>query len=281
MRIAVTGGSGRIGRAVTEMALDQGHSVVSIDRAHPGHGSDTSNLVYVDADMADYAAIEGALRGCDGLIHLAAIPSPNGHPAHVVHNNNVVGSYNALIAAAELGIERVAQASSVNATGAAYSRQPRYDYFPLDEVHPTYNEDPYSLSKWICELQGDSIARRYENMTIASMRFHWVVPARAVAVEHARRLGVVLAKHLWGYTEMQAAARACLLTMTADYNGHEAFYIIAPWTTEDTPSLELAHRFFPDVPIRGDMSGTNGFFDCSKAERLLGWRHEQHEDVAQ
>jgi len=60
-----------------------------------------------------------------------------------VHHNNVVSSYNVLSAAAQLGINRVAQASSVNATGAVYSRWPQYDYFPVDEHHPTYNEDAY------------------------------------------------------------------------------------------------------------------------------------------
>src|SRR5580765_2907292 len=89
----------------------------------------------------------------------ALIPSPRGFPDHVVHNNNVVSSSNALSAAARLGIRRVCQASSINATGASYSRWPRYDYFPLDELHPTYNEDAYSLSKWMCAEQGDSFAR--------------------------------------------------------------------------------------------------------------------------
>jgi nucleoside-diphosphate-sugar epimerase len=32
MKIAVTGGRGRIGRAITEGALKRGHSVVNIDR---------------------------------------------------------------------------------------------------------------------------------------------------------------------------------------------------------------------------------------------------------
>ena len=88
---------------------------------------------------------------------MAAIPAPGHHPDHEVHNNNVMGSYNALRAAVEVGIQRVCQASSVNATGLAYSRWPHFDYFPLDEEHPTYNEDPYSLSKWICEEQGQLV----------------------------------------------------------------------------------------------------------------------------
>ena len=35
MRIAVTGGSGRIGRAIVSLAVAQGHQVVSIDRVAP------------------------------------------------------------------------------------------------------------------------------------------------------------------------------------------------------------------------------------------------------
>ena len=274
MQIAITGGSGRIGRAVIELALSEGHSVVSIDRVPPAPGVSQPNLSFVAVDITRYDEFEQALRGCEALVHLAAIPGPFGHPDHVVHNNNVVGSYNALSAAAHLGISRVCQASSVNATGAAYSRWPRYDYFALDEEHPTYNEDPYSLSKWMCEQQADSIARRHEAMSIASLRFHWVVPERATAAQHGSRMGDSLAKNLWGYTRLDAAARACLLSLTASFEGHAVFYIIAPDTMVETPSLELAQRSFPQVPIRSDLSGNRGFFDCGKAERWLGWKHD-------
>ena len=276
MKIAVTGGSGRIGRAVIDMALTRGDSVVSIDRVHPEGHADPSNITFIQTDITDYSAFENALRGCDALVHMAAIAAPGYHPDHEVHNNNVTGSYNALRAAVEVGIQRVCQASSVNATGLAYSRWPRFDYFPLDEEHPTYNEDPYSLSKWICEEQANSFARRYEGMTISSMRFHWVVPERAAAVK-ARGYSQTNAgvKNLWAYTRFDSAAQACLLSLTADFKGHEVFYITAPDTIVDTPSLELKQEFFPDVPVRGDLSGHKSFFNSSKAERLLGWKHKQ------
>jgi UDP-glucose 4-epimerase len=164
----------------------------------------------------------------------------------------------------------------VNATGAVYSRWPRYDYFPLDEQHPTYNEDPYSLSKWICELQGDSFARRYESMSIASLRFHWVVPHRDTAAIHHADTGDVLVKQLWGYTVVDAAARACLLSLTAPFEGHEVFYIIAPDTMMPEPSHALRDRFFPAVPVREELQGNQSFFSSAKAERLLGWSHERH-----
>ncbi len=277
MKIAVTGGSGRVGGAVVDMALKRGDSVVSIDRvdrpvaqeAHP-------NLAYVQADITDYDAMVNAFKGCDAVVHMAAIPAPGHLPDQVVHNNNVVGSYNVLHAAMEVGIQRVCQASSVNAMGLAYSRWPRFDYFPLDEEHPTYNEDPYSLSKWICEEQGNSFARRYENMVISSMRFHWVVSERPVA---AKSVGYSQSdagtKNLWGYTRYDSAARACLLSLSVDFKGHEVFYIVGPETVLDTPSLELKEKYFPNVEVRGDLSGNKSFFNCSKAEKILGWKHNE------
>jgi len=275
MKIAVTGGSGRVGKGVVDMALAEGHHVVSIDRVSPGKVTDQPNLTYIQADITDYGALENAFRGCDAVVHMAAIPAPGHFPDHIVHNNNVTGSYNALRAAVEVGIQRICQASSVNATGLGYSRWPHFNYFPLDEKHPTYSEDAYSLSKWICEEQASSIARRYETLTISSMRFHWIVPERpGMVVITGSRHPDGLIKNLWAYTILAAGARACLLSLTANFKGHEVFYIVAPNNVTDIPSLELQQKHFPDVPVRGDLSGHKSFFNSSKAERLLGWKHD-------
>jgi nucleoside-diphosphate-sugar epimerase len=268
MKIAITGASGRVGRAVVEHAAAQGHEVVSIDRvsgAGPG--------AHLRIDLTDDGALADALAGCDALIHLAAINGPGRHPDEVVHDNNVVSSYHALHAAAEAGISRVCQASSVNAIGGRFSREARYDYFPVDERHPSYAEDPYSLSKWIAEQQADAVARRYEGMSIASLRLHGVVSDRS---EAARWLGIPQAveKQLWGYTHQDAAARAFLLGVTADFPAHEVFYIVAPDTMVDTPSLDLKATHYPEVPLQADLPGTAGFFDCHKAEEILGWKHD-------
>ncbi|MBX3058797.1 MAG: NAD(P)-dependent oxidoreductase [Anaerolineae bacterium] len=271
----MTGGNGRVGQTVIQVAREQGHKVVSIDRSPPASASHLAGLAYIQADLTDYAAFEQAITGCDALIHLAAIPHPRTDPDYVVHHNNVVSSYNALSAAARLGIWRVCQASSINAVGAAFSRQPRFDYLPLDEQHPTYNEDAYSLSKWLGEQQADSFARRYKQMTIASLRIHWAVPDRETVAQRRHDPPEQMAKELWGYTERRAAARAFLAGVTADFTGHEAFYIVAPETLTAVPSPILKEQFYPDVPLHGSLSGHQGFFNCAKAERLLGWRHDE------
>jgi nucleoside-diphosphate-sugar epimerase len=272
MRIALTGGTGRIGRAIATEALRQGHEVVSIDRVAPAEPDTRPNIRFVEADIGDYDALVAAFSGCDALIHMAAIPAPIGYADHVVHNNNVVGSYNALRAAVEVGITRIVQASSVNAIGLSFSRAAHFDYFPVDEAHPNHSEEPYSLSKWICEQQADCFARRYDNLRIASMRFHLVVDQRQKAVEVYGVADADKAKHLWAYTLYDAAARACLLALEAPWLGHEVFYIIEPDTVMEIPTAELAARFFPDVPVQGALDGNRSFFSSAKAERLLGWR---------
>ena len=45
--------------------------------------------------------------------------------------------------------------------------------------------------------------------------------------------------NLWAYTTFDAAARACIQSLTAGFRGHEAFYITGSDTAYDTPSLEL------------------------------------------
>lgn len=280
MKIALTGGSGGVGRAIRDLALERGHIVVSIDRITPVDAPAHANLSHVVANTDDYEALVAAFAGADALIHMAAIPSPGRHPDHVVHNNNVVGSYNALRAAVENNIMRICQASSVNAIGHSYSRNPRYDYFPIDEQHPNYSEEPYSLSKWICEAQADAFARRFEDISIASMRFHWVVPERATAAQHFTRGSGDVGKHLWAYTRFDAAADACLKSLSAPFKGHEAFYIVGPDTTVEDASRDLAAEFFPNVEIRGEFAGNRSFFNSSKAERMLGWKHPSGRDLA-
>jgi len=276
MKIAITGGNGGLGSRLVPYLLDQGHEVTSIDLSLPSRSfpPPARSAHYLMANVTNFGELVSSIQGCDAVIHLAAHISPMNHPYPKVYSENTTGSFNVLYAAAILGIKRVCLASSINAIGGVYSRNPRYDYFPVDERHPTYAEDPYSMSKWAAELQGDAFARRYEDMSIASLRFHWLVDERERAVKYAQAFGPAIIRHLWAYTLFGEANRACLLSLTADYKGHEVFYIVAPRTVVSEPSKDLARQFYPNTPIRGDFSDNLGFFDCSKAERILNWRHE-------
>ncbi|MGH2928582.1 MAG: NAD-dependent epimerase/dehydratase family protein, partial [Solirubrobacteraceae bacterium] len=275
MRIAITGATGKVGRAVVACALGDGHDVVGIDRVPPAPGGEAPGVEYRLVDTTSHDDFESAARGADALIHLAAYPSPRGNPDHEVFNNNAVSSYNALSIGVGLGMKRICQASSVNAIGTSFSRRVRYDYLPLDEKHPTYNEDPYALSKWVCEAQADSFCRLQSDLAIASMRFSWVCESREAGIAgRSARGGVDIAtKELWGYTVAAAAARACVDSLTGSWFGSEAFYLIAPRTIATRPSAELVAEHYPQVSLRRSLVGDQGLYDCSKAEQLLRWRH--------
>lgn len=273
MKIAVTGSSGTVGKATLADLEAHGHKVRAIDlRSTEVHAPDRRR-----ADLTDFGQTVGALDGCEAVVHLGAIPSPFGMPGHQVFATNVLGTYHILEAARILGMKKICLASSVNATGLSYSRAARFDYLPLDEAHPTYNEECYGISKWVGEATADSFARRYENLTISSLRYHGVVAPEHYADWRKRKQEsnpADGAKHLWGYVDMRDVVRANRLALEADWKGHEAFFIVAADSTALLPSAELARTFHPGVPLRKPLEGFAGFYDLSKAERLLKWKPE-------
>ncbi len=269
MKIALTGAGGKLGQAILPLALAQGHEIVAIDRRLPELPTGVAGYTL---EMSDYDGLVGAFSGCDALIHMAAIPSPRGLRDHEVHANNVVGSYNAMRAAVDAGISRICQGSSVNAIGLAYALERRFDYFPVDERHPPYCDEGYSLSKWICEQQADSLVRRFPGLHIASLRFHWVVADRAQAMAVQTLESAKGRVELWGYVLAADAARACLLSLTASFTGHEVFYIVADDTTLDSPTAEVAVAYYADVAWKSEPVANISFFSNAKAGRILDWR---------
>ncbi|WP_426230742.1 NAD-dependent epimerase/dehydratase family protein [Pararhizobium sp. DWP3-4] len=268
MKIALTGAGGKLGQAILPMALAESHQVVAIDRRLPELPEGVAGH---NVEMSDYEGLVSAFSGCDALIHMAAIPSPRGLLDHQVHANNVVGSYNAMRAAVDAGISRICQGSSVNAIGLAYAKERRFDYFPVDELHPPYFDEGYSLSKWICEQQAESLTRRFPDLQIASLRFHWVVADRAEAMAAQTLTSEKGRIELWGYVLAPDAARACLLALTTSFTGHEVFYIVADDTTLDSPTAEAAAAYYPDVAWRNGPEERAAFFSNAKSRRILGW----------
>lgn len=87
MRIAVTGCNGSIGSRVVLAALAQGHTVVGIDSAplpdvlkpllpEQGPVEQPTKFAFHQADLRDYDTGLGLLRGCEGIVHLAAMRTP-------------------------------------------------------------------------------------------------------------------------------------------------------------------------------------------------------------
>ena len=110
-------------------------------------------------------------------------------------------------------------------------------------------------------------------MTIASLRFHWVVASIELASQNASKNTDSNAKQLWAYTLAESAARACLAIIDAPYVGHEVFYIVSPTTVMAEKTSDLIAQWHPQTRVTKPLGDHEGMYDCSKAERLLGWKH--------
>ncbi|KAL5486081.1 hypothetical protein ACEPAI_7125 [Sanghuangporus weigelae] len=283
MKIAVTGCNGRIGRHLVVHCLNEGHAVVGIDHVDPildevavRRAEEHEAYSFVKVDLREYDEVVRVLKGCDAIAHLAAYPNP-GDYVWRTHNSNVVISWNVLRGAMELGIKRIAQASTCNVVQGVYSKNgPNPEYFPIDEDHPCEPDEPYGLSKLIAEMQADCIVRRWPDVRIASLRLHWALPSRLHAV---RENPETHRADLWGWVHVDAAAAAFLLALTAEegrWKGHEAFFIAAPDLADEHTSAELLGRFFPNVPLKEGkkLEGCASLICSDKAQRVLGWVHK-------
>lgn len=150
VHILLTGASGKLGSHTLKYLLERHHQVTATDIVplHPAVLESLSSqarknlIAFLPCDLNDYEAFEAIVKGCrpvvEGLIHLGSIPDPTRHDPRYVHNSNVAGSFNVLQTAASLGIERIVQASSVNAVGLSYTPEGhhRFDALPVREDTP-------------------------------------------------------------------------------------------------------------------------------------------------
>lgn len=275
-RILVTGASGGLGRAVVSDLLDAGYAVVGADRVEPEQVPD--GLETCRWDGRDVAVLADAARGCSGLVHLAAIPHPGGHPDEVVFTNNTAATFAALQAAALTRITRVAIASSGSAYGSAWSPEPTHvRYVPVDEGHPLLNFDPYGLSKEVDERTAEMFCRR-TGMSVAALRFHWI----ATREEQLERVRVLREddnwpeqlRELWGYVDRRDAARACRLALeTAEERpyGFVPLNIVAADALTERAVPDLLAEHAPDIEVRGPLAPGGGAFAIDRAAELIGW----------
>ena len=150
-KILVTGADGFIGSHLTEELVRQGCDVRAfvfynsfnswgwLDHSPP----DVKNKIEVFAgDIRDPHGVKEAVRGCDLILHLAAlIAIPYSyHSPDTYIDTNIKGTLNILQAARELGVEKIIHTSTSEVYGTAR-------YVPIDEDHPLQGQSPYSATK--------------------------------------------------------------------------------------------------------------------------------------
>ena len=72
-------------------------------------------------------------------------------------------------------------------------------------------------------------------------------------------------------SDISESARACVLAIEANFEGHEAFFINNEDTSADEPTEELIKNVYPQAEIRKHMPGNSTAISIEKAKRILGW----------
>ncbi|MFC4615922.1 NAD-dependent epimerase/dehydratase family protein [Cellulomonas algicola] len=271
-RVVVTGGSGKLGRAVVEDLAAHGYEVVNVDVAPPPPGQPA---LFTRVDLTDLGQVTEALtgiddryQGVDAVVHLAAIPAPGLIPSGATFANNVVATHHVFSAARRAGIRDVVWASSETVLGLPFDTPP--PYAPVDEESPVRPESTYSLGKAVEEEMARHFTRWDPSAKLIGLRFSNVMvdedyPAFRDFTAQSRRW------NLWGYIDARDGAQAVRLALESDLTGFEAFIIAAPDTVLDTPSAELLAAEFPDVELRRPVEGRETLLSIDKARRLLGY----------
>ena len=115
MKVLVTGGAGFVGSHVLDRLQTHGHEPRNLDLVASPYHCNGNAVETVVGDLRDESAVRDAIRGCDAVLHLAAVADVN----HVVEDPvraedvNVRGTRILLDAARAKGIDRFVYASTV------------------------------------------------------------------------------------------------------------------------------------------------------------------------
>jgi UDP-glucose 4-epimerase len=266
MRVLVTGQRGNIGTPVAGLLTGGGHEVAGFDLAD-------------GMDLLDLAAVRDAAAGCTAIVHLAALANDIAGSPEQIMAVNVLGTWHVLLAAEAAGVTRVVYMSSAQVFGIAEGeRLP--DYFPVDDGHPRRAMRPYGLSKRLAEDMCAAFTARTGIVTIALRPFAVWDQETYERISKQRRADPRFEwEPFWEYgafVDIRDVATAVQHALTVPLQGHHRALLCAPDISGTAPSLELAARLAPSVPVtdpdRYRADPWRALVDCSAAAVTLGWQ---------
>ena len=289
MRILVTGGAGFIGSHIVDLYLAAGHEVAIVDNLWEHGGGKDVNInpqaSLYRADITDEARIERIFNEVRPEIvnHHAAQASVaiSTRDPLLDARINVSGLLNVLTNCTRIGTKKIIFASS----GATYGTP---NEVPVREETPQRPESPYGITKLAAEYYlrywSEANGLRY-----TALRYGNVYGPRQDPNGEAGVIAI-FAKHIlahepvridWDgeqqkdYVYTEDVARANLLAL--DYGDNDIFCIATgKGTSVNEIYRALAKSIGHEVEIvrapkrPGDIHLI--YFDCRKAERLLGWK---------
>jgi UDP-glucose 4-epimerase len=266
MKIAVTGSSGRIGRAI-HFALCQSHEVVGLDRSV---SSVTTHLGEVD----DYDLLRKAFESADAVIHAAALHAP-----HVgilddgeFYRINVEGTKQVVKAALDCGVQTLVFTSSTAVYGHASKLPDRAAW--IDETTIPQPKSIYHRTKLEAEQFLEREASQNLKVTTLRMSRCFPEPASVMAMYRLHR-GI----------DARDVAEAHRLALIESVEEYRMFVVsgVTPFQKRDCRSLQQspASVLRERCPAICETFESRGWsfpdsidrvYDSSKAQKDLNWK---------
>jgi len=172
-RILITGGAGFIGSNLVDYFIEKGHEIVVLDNLATGfehnisHHYNNSGFAFIKGDIRDLKTCKKAIKGCDYVLHEAALGSvPRSIKDPVTTNDiNIGGFLNMLLAARDEGVRRFVYAASSSTYGDS-KKLPKVE----DEIGKPLS--PYAITKYVNELYADVFAKTYGMQCIGLRYFN-------------------------------------------------------------------------------------------------------------
>src|SRR5262249_41138247 len=294
-RVLVTGAGGFIGSHLVEALVHAGWSV----RALVHYNSlgtigwldditlDTHKSVEIVAgDILDAACVREAIRGCQVVMHLAAligIPYSYIAPAQYV-STNIIGTLNVLQAARDFSLERVIHTSTSEVYGTAQS-------IPIAEAHPLVGQSPYSATKIGADQLALSFYRSFSTPVAVIRPFNTYGPRQSrraiiptimtqlLAGERSIALGSVAPTRDFNFVE--DTVRGFIAMAESDAAVGEVINVGSNFETSIGDLVQIiaevagvrAEATFDSTRVRPSASEVDRLCaDNSKAARLIGWK---------
>lgn len=264
-KLLLTGNQGTIGRVVEPYLRQRGYAVRTFD-------------IRDGDDVRDLSAVRSAMRGCGAVVHLAAlIDDDAGSPQEII-SVNLLGTWNVLQAARDVGVTRVVSFSSLQALGVAKGERAP-DYFPIDDDHALYASRPYGIAKRVGEGMCELFTSATGIPTIC-LRPAMVCdqPVYAATASARKQDPSAEWEPFWeygAYIDVRDVASATESALHESVTGHHRLLLTAQDAWTSLPSREMARRLLPDVPWRGgteyEAEPDRSLVDIGRAVQVLGW----------
>lgn len=288
LRIAFTGGSGKAGRHVLPWLVNKGYEVLNLDLVP----LDRPGINNVNVDITDLGQVFNALsmhtnfadletpggpKPFDAVVHFAAVPRILLKPDNETFRINTMGTYNVIEAAVKLGIKKIIIASSETTYGVCFADGHRdFHQFPLDEEYDVNPMDSYGLSKVVNEKTARAFAQR-SGIDIYALRIGNVIepdeyelfPEFFAKPEMRKRIA-------WSYIDARDLGQIVHLCIKKNGLGYQVFNAVNDATSANTPSRELAARYYPNVPFTREIGEFEGLLSNRKIRDVLGFKEEHN-----